>query len=112
MAAMNDVIRQKPNMVRRKRFFENVPLIMLNNFYHDKYCSKNKSYLIGRNFVGRNFRRAKLFVGRNFRHFSKNSSLSPDKVSPDKVDDSGPNDARRYSKMKKLSLSARYENDE
>ena len=26
-----------------------------------------------------------IFVGRNFRHFSKNSSLSPDKVSPDKV---------------------------
>ena len=25
-------------------------------------------YLIGRNFVGRNFRRAKLFVGRNFGH--------------------------------------------
>ena len=36
-------------------------------------------------FVGRNFRRAKLFVGRNFRHLAKNSSLSPDKVSPDKV---------------------------
>ena len=25
------------------------------------------------------------FVGRNFRHFFKKSSLSPDKVSPDKV---------------------------
>ena len=32
------------------------------------YRKKNKRYLIGRNFVGRNFRRAKLFVGRNFRH--------------------------------------------
>ena len=29
--------------------------------------------------------RAKLFFGRKFRHFSKNPSLSPDKVSPDKV---------------------------
>ena len=47
--------------------------------------STQRSYLIGRNFVGRNFRREKLFVGRNFRHFQKNSSLSPDKVSPDKV---------------------------
>ena len=28
------------------------------------------------------------------------------------IDDSGPNDARRYSKMKKLSLGALYENDE
>ena len=46
---------------------------------------RNTRYLIGRIFVGRNFRRAKLFVGRNFRHFSKNSSLSPNKVSPDKV---------------------------
>ena len=26
-----------------------------------------------------------IFVVRNFRHFSKNSSLSPDKVSPDTV---------------------------
>ena len=26
-----------------------------------------------------------IFVGRDFRHFSKNSSLSPDKLSPDKV---------------------------
>ena len=41
--------------------------------------------LVGRNFDGRIFRPAKLLVGRNFRHFSKNSSLSPDKVSPDKV---------------------------
>ena len=45
----------------------------------------NYNYLVGRNFAGQNFRRAKLFVRRNFRHFSKNSSLSPDKVSPDKV---------------------------
>ena len=29
--------------------------------------------------------RAKLFVGQNFRNFSKNSSLPPDKVLPDKV---------------------------
>ena len=29
--------------------------------------------------------RAKLFVGRNVRHFLKNLSLSPDKVSPNKV---------------------------
>ena len=43
-------------------------------------------YLIGRNFVGRNFRRAKLFVGRNFRHQTKNLSLSPDeKFRPIKV---------------------------
>ena len=34
---------------------------------------------------GEIIRRAKLFVGRNFRHLAKNSSLSPDKVSPDKV---------------------------
>ena len=46
---------------------------------------------IKKNLMGRNFsiceiiRRAKLFVGRNFRHLAKNSSLSPDKVSPDKV---------------------------
>ena len=45
----------------------------------------NYDYLVGRNFDGRNFRWATLSVGRNFRHFSKNSSLSPDKVSPDKV---------------------------
>ena len=30
--------------------------------------------------VGQNFRRTKLFVGYHFRHFSKNLSLSPDKV--------------------------------
>ena len=47
----------------------------------------NFDYLIGRNFVERHFRRAKLFVRRNFRNFSKNSSLSPDIVSPDKVSD-------------------------
>ena len=35
--------------------------------------------------MGEIFRRAKLFFGRNFRHFSKNLSLSRDKVSPDNV---------------------------
>ena len=34
---------------------------------------------------GRNFSSGEIFVGQNFRHFSKNSSLSPDKVSSDKV---------------------------
>ena len=36
-------------------------------------------YLVGQDFVGRNFCRAKLFVGQNFFHRTKNSSLSPDK---------------------------------
>ena len=41
-----------------------------------------KYYLIGRNFVRRNFRRAKLLVGRNFRHLLEKSLFSLDKVSP------------------------------
>ena len=39
----------------------------------------------GETLSGEIIRRAKLFVGRNFRHLAENSSLSPDKVSPDKV---------------------------
>ena len=42
-------------------------------------------YIDGWNFVGRTFRWAKLFVRRSFRHFSKNSSLSPDNFSLDKA---------------------------
>ena len=37
-------------------------------------------------FVGRNYSSGEIFVGRNFRHLAKNSSLSPDKVSGNKVD--------------------------
>ena len=42
-------------------------------------------YLIGKNFVGNNFRQHKLFVGKCFLHLAKNSSLFTDKVFTNKV---------------------------
>ena len=39
MTAINDVLRQKQDMIWR-RFFQNISLIILSNFYHDKHCLK------------------------------------------------------------------------
>ena len=54
-------------------------------------------------FVGQNFRQSKLFVAWNFRYFSKNFSLSPDKLSPDKV--------YRTEGLESLLLDIREENN-
>ena len=37
-----DVIRQKRDMIWKRKLFQNVPLIMLSNFYHDQHCLKIK----------------------------------------------------------------------
>ena len=50
-----------------------------------KLLSREGCTLSDETLSGETIRRAKLFVGRNFRHLSKNSSLSPDKGSPDKL---------------------------
>ena len=37
-----DVIRQSRDMIWKREFFQNVSLIILNNFYHDQHCFKIK----------------------------------------------------------------------
>ena len=37
-----DVIRQTQDVIWKRKFLQNVSLIMLNNFYHDKHCLKIK----------------------------------------------------------------------
>ena len=39
MTAMIDVMRQKPEMIWKMYFFQNLSLLMLDNFYHDKLCT-------------------------------------------------------------------------
>ena len=37
-----DVIRQKWDMIWKRKYFQNVFLIILSNFYHDQHCLKIK----------------------------------------------------------------------
>ena len=72
--------------LKMKRWLAEIGLLFFDEcilyiFYYVKmfpYMTNNNAYLIGRNFVGQNFWRAKLFVWQNFRPYTKNSSLSPD----------------------------------